>query len=119
MAQIILVHGINQQQKSAVLADIDTGHGDCGIELVGHGVLLFFGPPCQLRLLAGPEHGRTSAARLAATPAGESPANRGKPGPRLDPTRLSLADMGSACLLPGLRERKVLCYRPKLIAVGR
>src|SRR6266700_520348 len=32
---------------------------------------------CQLRLLEGPERGRTSAARLAAIPAGESPANRG------------------------------------------
>jgi len=31
----------------------------------------------QLRLLAAPEHGRASAARLAAIPAGESPANRG------------------------------------------
>ena len=31
----------------------------------------------QALLLAGPEHGRTSAARLAAIPAGESPANRG------------------------------------------
>jgi hypothetical protein len=40
-------------------------------------VLLVFGAPCQLRLLAGQEHGRTSAARLAAIPAGESPANRG------------------------------------------
>src|SRR5262245_43320712 len=42
-----------------VLADIDTDHGDCRIELVGHGVLLVFGAPCQLPLLAGREHGRT------------------------------------------------------------
>jgi hypothetical protein len=42
-----------------VLADIDTDHGDPRIEFVGHGVLLVFGAPCQLRLLAGPEHGRT------------------------------------------------------------
>jgi hypothetical protein len=42
-----------------VLADIDADHGDPSIELVGHGVLLVFGAPCQLRLLAGPEHGRT------------------------------------------------------------
>ena len=41
-----------------------------------HGVLLVVGAPCQLRSLAGQEHGRTSAARLAAIPAGESPANR-------------------------------------------
>jgi hypothetical protein len=42
-----------------VLTDIDTDHGDCGIELVRHDVLLVFGAPCQLRLLAGREHGRT------------------------------------------------------------
>jgi len=41
-----------------VLTDIDADHGDCRI-LVGHGVLLLFGAPCQLRLLAGPEHVRT------------------------------------------------------------
>src|SRR5215510_9577591 len=42
-----------------ILADIDTDHGDCRIELVWHGVLLVFGAPLQLPLLAGPEHGRT------------------------------------------------------------
>ena len=42
-----------------ILADIDTDHGDCRIELVWHGVLLVFGAPFQLRVLAGPEHGRT------------------------------------------------------------
>src|SRR6516165_6051940 len=42
-----------------ILADIDTDHGDCRIELVWHGVLLVFGAPFQLPLLAGPEHGRT------------------------------------------------------------
>jgi hypothetical protein len=31
---------------------------------------LIFAAPCQLRLLAGPEHGRTSAARLAAYSSG-------------------------------------------------
>jgi adenylate cyclase len=36
-----------------------TKDGDCRIELVWHGVLLVFGAPCQLPLLAGPEHGRT------------------------------------------------------------
>src|SRR5262249_53815064 len=34
-------------------------HSDCRIELVWHGVLLVFGAPFQLPLLAGPEHGRT------------------------------------------------------------
>src|SRR5467141_4807008 len=40
-------------------ADIDADHGDCGIGCLRHGVLLVFGAPCQLRLLAGQEHGRT------------------------------------------------------------
>src|SRR5260221_13941124 len=42
-----------------VLADIDADHGDPGIGCLRHGVLLVFGAPCQLRLLAGQEHGRT------------------------------------------------------------
>jgi class 3 adenylate cyclase len=42
-----------------VLADIDADHGDCGSSCLRHGVLLVFGAPCQLRLLAGQEHGRT------------------------------------------------------------
>jgi hypothetical protein len=42
-----------------VLADIDADHGDCGIGCLRHGVLLVFGAPCQLRLLAGQEHGGT------------------------------------------------------------
>jgi len=42
-----------------VLADINADHGDCGIGCLRHGVLLVFGAPCQLRLLAGQEHGRT------------------------------------------------------------
>jgi hypothetical protein len=33
--------------------------GDCGVELLGHGVLLVFGARCQLKLLAGQEHSRT------------------------------------------------------------
>src|SRR6266853_2548970 len=33
--------------------------GDRGIGCLRHGVLLVFGAPCQLRLLAGQEHGRT------------------------------------------------------------
>jgi hypothetical protein len=40
-------------------ADIDADHGDRGIGCLTHGVLLVFGAPCQLRLLAGQEHGRT------------------------------------------------------------
>src|SRR3977135_3946264 len=42
-----------------VLSDIDADHGDRGIGCPRHGVLLVFGAPCQLRLLAGQEHGRT------------------------------------------------------------
>src|SRR5712672_581513 len=42
-----------------VLADIDADHGDRSIGYLRHGVLLVFGAPCQLRLLAGQEHGRT------------------------------------------------------------
>jgi len=42
-----------------VLADIDADHGDRGVGRLRHGVLLVFGAPCQLRLLAGQEHGRT------------------------------------------------------------
>jgi hypothetical protein len=42
-----------------VLADIDADHGDRGIWCLRHGVLLVFGAPCQLRLLARQEHGRT------------------------------------------------------------
>jgi hypothetical protein len=37
-----------------VLADIDADHGDRDIEFLRHGVLLVFGAPYQLRLLAGP-----------------------------------------------------------------
>jgi hypothetical protein len=40
-------------------ADIDADHGDRNIGCLRHGVLLVFGTPCQLRLLAGQEHGRT------------------------------------------------------------
>jgi hypothetical protein len=42
-----------------VLADIDADDGDRAIGYLRHGVLLVFGAPCQLRLLAGQEHGRT------------------------------------------------------------
>src|ERR1700704_3473434 len=39
--------------------EFDADHGDRGIGCLRHGVLLVFGAPCQLRLLAGQEHGRT------------------------------------------------------------
>src|SRR4030088_1665019 len=42
-----------------VLAEIDADHGDRSIGCLRHGVLLVFGAPCQLRLLAGQEHRRT------------------------------------------------------------
>jgi hypothetical protein len=42
-----------------VLPDIDAHYGDRRADLLGHGVLLGFGAPSQLRLLAGQEHGRT------------------------------------------------------------
>src|SRR5437879_12514803 len=42
-----------------VLADIDADHGDRCIEFLRHGVLLVLSAPCQLLILAGPEHGRT------------------------------------------------------------
>ena len=58
-----------------VLTDIDADNGNPSVDLLRHDVLLVYGAPCQLQLLA--ERGRSSAARLAAIPAGESPANRG------------------------------------------
>ncbi|WP_108914762.1 hypothetical protein [Bradyrhizobium genosp. SA-4] len=42
-----------------VLADIDADHGDRCVEFPRHGVLLVLSAPCQLLVLAGPEHGRT------------------------------------------------------------
>src|SRR5258705_13521558 len=42
-----------------VLADIDADHGDHCVEFLRHGVLLVLSAPCQLFVLAGPEHGRT------------------------------------------------------------
>ena len=50
---------IGAHDVERVLADIDADYGDRGIGYLGHGVLLVFGAPCQLRLLAGQEHGRT------------------------------------------------------------
>jgi hypothetical protein len=43
-----------------VLADIDTDHGDCALELLGHGVLLVFGTPSPHSIAGGagarPDH---------------------------------------------------------------
>src|SRR5262249_17791358 len=50
---------IDTHNVKRVLTDVDTNHGDSIIELGCHGVLLVFAAPCQLRLLAGPEHSRT------------------------------------------------------------
>ena len=50
----IVAHNVKR-----VLADIDADRGDRGIGCLRHDVLLVFGAPCQLRLLAGQEHGRT------------------------------------------------------------
>jgi hypothetical protein len=50
---------IKANNVERVLADIDADYGDRGVEYLRHGVLLVFGAPCQLRSLAGQEHGRT------------------------------------------------------------
>src|SRR5216684_2730138 len=42
-----------------VLADIDADYGGRSVEFLRHGVLLVLSAPCQLLVLAGPEHGRT------------------------------------------------------------
>src|SRR6266404_947606 len=42
-----------------VLADIDTNHGNCSVQCLGHGVLLVLTPLPSILLLAGQEHGRT------------------------------------------------------------
>ena len=42
-----------------ILPDIDTDRGDRAIGCLRHGVLVVFDAPCQLRSLAGQEHGRT------------------------------------------------------------
>jgi hypothetical protein len=42
-----------------VLADIDSGDGDCSVEFLRHNALLVFGATCQRNLLAGLEQGRT------------------------------------------------------------
>src|ERR1700730_9147576 len=50
----IMTHDVER-----VFADIDPDHGDLCVECLRHGVLLVLSAPCQLLVLAGPEHGRT------------------------------------------------------------
>ena len=50
---------IKADNMERVLADIDADYGDYTMSCLGHGVLLVFGAPRQLRSLAGQEHGRT------------------------------------------------------------
>src|SRR5450631_3116959 len=47
---------------------IDADHGDRGIGCLRHGLLLVFGAPCQLRLLAGQERDRTWRSKLPLPP---------------------------------------------------
>src|SRR5215467_1911091 len=52
---------IQTDDMERVLADIDTDYGDRAVKIVGHGVLLVFGAPCQIRgwqgrSTAGPPH---------------------------------------------------------------
>src|SRR6478736_9101466 len=56
---------IQTDDVEPVLADVDTDYGDRAVESVGHGVLLVFGAPCQIRgwqgrSTAGPSHYPTS-----------------------------------------------------------
>jgi hypothetical protein len=50
---------IQADNVERVLADINADYGNRSAEILRHGVLLIFGAPCQLRSLAGQEHGRT------------------------------------------------------------
>jgi len=50
---------IKADNMERVLADIDADYGDFTVNYLGHGVLLVFGAPSQLRSLARQEHGRT------------------------------------------------------------
>ena len=67
---------IETNDVERVLTDINADYGNRTLCCRSHGMLLVLAPLTSLSL-AGQEHGRTSAARLAAIPAGESPANRG------------------------------------------
>ena len=50
---------IKANNVERVLTNIDADYGYRGFECLRHSVLLVFGAPCQLRSLAGQEHGRT------------------------------------------------------------
>jgi hypothetical protein len=52
-----LGHGREAHDVERALTDI--GHGDCALELLGHGVHLVFGAPSQHSMPVGREHGRT------------------------------------------------------------
>jgi hypothetical protein len=53
-AALIQTHDVKR-----VLADIDSGDGDCSVEFLRHNALLVFGATCQRNLLAGLEQGQT------------------------------------------------------------
>ena len=50
---------IKANNVERVLTNIDADYDDHGVQYLRHGVLLVFGAYCQLRSLAGQEHGRT------------------------------------------------------------
>jgi hypothetical protein len=50
---------IETYEVKRILADIDSGQGDCSVEFLRHNALLVFGAPCQRNLPAGLEHSRT------------------------------------------------------------
>src|ERR1700691_6346768 len=50
---------IKANNVERVLTNIDAHYDDHGVQYLRHGVLLVFGAYCQLRSLAGQEHGRT------------------------------------------------------------
>src|SRR6202050_3933143 len=49
---------IKANNVERVLTNIDAHYDDHGVQYLRHGVLLVFGAYCQLRSLAGREHGR-------------------------------------------------------------
>jgi hypothetical protein len=53
-AVFLMTHDVER-----IFGDIDADHGDRCVEFLRHGVLLVLSAPCQLLVLAGPEHGRT------------------------------------------------------------
>jgi hypothetical protein len=50
---------IQPDDVERVLTDIDANHGNCAVEVLGHGVLLCLRSPLPDSALAGQEHGRT------------------------------------------------------------